>query len=78
MGLLANATRTNTVPKIFYTNGSYEYWGRAASLIHTTPDGKQDVPPAKDTRIYFFPGSQHGTGSSSSARDRSAESRQHQ
>jgi hypothetical protein len=62
-GLLANAIRTNTVPKIFYTNGSYEYWGRAASLIHTTPDGKQDLPPAKDTRIYFFPGSQHGTGS---------------
>jgi Alpha/beta hydrolase domain len=62
-GLLANATRTDTVPKIFYTNGSYEYWGRAASLIHTTPDGKRDVPPSKDTRIYFFPGSRHGTGS---------------
>jgi hypothetical protein len=62
-GLLANAIRSNTVPKIFYTNGSYEYWGRAASLIHTTPDGKQDIPPSKDTRIYFFPGSQHGTGS---------------
>jgi len=50
------------VPKIFYTNGSYEYWGRAASLIHTTTDGKQDLPPAKETRIYFFPGSQHGPG----------------
>ncbi len=62
-GLLANATRTDTVPKIFYTNGSYEYWGRAASLIHTTPDGKQDAPLAKDTRVYFFPGSQHGSGS---------------
>ncbi len=62
-GLLANAIRTNTVPKIFYTNGSYEYWGRDASLIHTTPDGKQDVPPARATRIYFFPGSRHGTGS---------------
>ncbi len=62
-GLLANAIRTNTVPKIFYTNGSYEYWGRVASLIHTTPDGKQDLPPAKDTRIYFFPGSRHGAGS---------------
>jgi len=62
-GLLAKAKATNTVPKIFYTNGSYEYWGRAASLIHTTPDGKQDAPLAKDTRIYFFPGSQHGSGS---------------
>ncbi len=61
-GLLAKAEATKTVPKIFYTNGSYEYWGRAASLIHTTRDGKQDVPPAKDTRIYFFAGSQHGSG----------------
>ena len=47
-------------PKIFYTNGSYEYWGRAASLIHTTPDGKQDVPLPDTTRIYFVAGSQHG------------------
>ena len=62
-GLLASVKRTDTVPKIFYTNGSYEYWGRAASLIHTTPDGRKDAPLAKDTRIYFFPGSRHGTGS---------------
>ncbi|MGA2211868.1 MAG: alpha/beta hydrolase domain-containing protein [Bryobacteraceae bacterium] len=61
-GLLTNAKRTETVPKIFYTNGSYEYWGRAASLIHTSLDGKKDAPPAKDTRIYFFPGSRHGAG----------------
>jgi|HubBroStandDraft_5_1064220.scaffolds.fasta_scaffold16781_2 hypothetical protein len=62
-GLLAKAKLTESVPKIFYTNGSYEYWGRAASLIHTTPDGKQDAPLAKTTRIYFFAGSRHGTGS---------------
>jgi hypothetical protein len=62
-GLLAKAAAANVVPKIFYSNGSYEYWGRAASLIHTTQDGKQDAPLAKDTRIYFFAGSQHGSGS---------------
>ena len=62
-GLLAKAAQANVVPKIFYSNGSYEYWGRAASLIHTTPDGKQDAVPAKDTRIYFFAGSQHTHGS---------------
>ena len=62
-GILAKAVQTNTVPKIFYSNGSYEYWGRAASLIHTSQDGRQDAPPAKDTRIYFFSGSQHGAGS---------------
>jgi len=62
-GLLAKATQAHVAPKIFYSNGAYEYWGRAASLIHTTPDGKQDAPPAKDTRIYFFAGAQHGAGS---------------
>jgi hypothetical protein len=62
-GILARSKVSETVPKMFYTNGSYEYWGRAASLIHTTPDGKQDAPLAKNTRIYFFPGSRHGSGS---------------
>jgi Alpha/beta hydrolase domain len=62
-GVLAKATQANVVPKIFYSNGSYEYWGRAASLIHTTPDGKQDAPLAKDTHVYFFAGSQHTAGS---------------
>ncbi|HYL37041.1 MAG TPA: alpha/beta hydrolase domain-containing protein [Bryobacteraceae bacterium] len=62
-GVLAKAGQAHVVPKIFYSNGSYEYWGRSASLIHTTPDGKQDAPIAKDTRIYFFAGSQHGNGS---------------
>jgi hypothetical protein len=50
-------------PKVFYTNGSYEYWGRAASLIHTTPDGKSDVTPDAETRIYLMAGGQHGAGS---------------
>src|SRR5262249_672748 len=31
-GILDRANKTNTAPKIFYTNTSYEYWGRAASL----------------------------------------------
>jgi hypothetical protein len=62
-GLLAKAVQANVVPKIFYSNGSYEYWGRAASLIHTSADGKGDAALAKDTRIYFFPGSQHTPGS---------------
>jgi hypothetical protein len=62
-GLLAKAVAANVVPKIFYSNGSYEYWGRAASLIHTSQDGQQDAPLAKDTRIYFLAGSQHFAGS---------------
>lgn len=58
--ILARATKDGVTPKIFYSNGSYEYWGRAASLIHMTPDGKKDAPPAPNTRIYFIAGTQHG------------------
>src|SRR6478609_5996285 len=60
-GLLDAAAKSKTVPKIFYTNTSYEYWGRAASLIHTTADGKQDAPVAANTRIYFLAGLEHFT-----------------
>jgi len=61
-GILARAQKANVAPKIFYTNSAYEYWGRAASLIHMTPDGKKDAPIPETTRIYFFPGGQHGPG----------------
>jgi Alpha/beta hydrolase domain len=62
-GLLERSRRAHVEPKVFLTNGSYEYWSRAASLIHTTPDGKADAPPSPNTRIYYFSGSQHGSGS---------------
>jgi hypothetical protein len=58
--VLARAKKDGVVPKIFYTNGSYEYWGREAGLIHVSPDGKKDVPPAPTTRIYYVAGTQHG------------------
>ena len=50
------------LPKVFYTNSSYEYWGRAASLIHTTIDGLEDIPLMENVRIYSFAGGQHGPG----------------
>ena len=43
-GLLTHAGSPELLPKIFYTNSEYEYWGRAASLIHTTVDGTADAP----------------------------------
>ncbi len=58
--ILERARKDGVVPKIFYSNGAYEYWGRAASLIHISPDGKKDVPPAPGTRIFFIAGAQHG------------------
>ncbi len=58
-GILANLKPEHR-PKIFYTNSSYEYFGRAASLIHTTIDGRRDAELAPTTRIYLFAGTQHG------------------
>ncbi|MBL8215265.1 MAG: hypothetical protein JNK87_31385 [Bryobacterales bacterium] len=60
--ILARAQASNTIPKIFYTLTSTEYWARSASLMHTTIDGKADAPLAPNTRIYHFSSTQHGAG----------------
>ena len=60
-GLLAGIDPAH-MPKVFYTNSSYEYWGRAASLIHTTIDGSTDAEVMDNVRIYSFAGGQHGPG----------------
>ncbi len=62
-GILDKLTALNAVPKVFYTNSSYEYWGRSAGLIHSTIDGKDDFELAPTTRAYMFAGTQHGPGS---------------
>jgi hypothetical protein len=62
-GILVRAQQDNVVPKIFYTNTSYEYYGRAASLMHTTLDGSADAPLAPNTRLYVMAGGNHGPGS---------------
>lgn len=46
-------------PKIMHVNTGYEYWGRCASLIHTTPDGTADVKPLPNERIYHIASGQH-------------------
>ncbi len=61
-GLLTKTKQAGVLPRIFQTNSSYEYYGRAASLIHTTLDGTRDVTPDSATRIYMLAGSQHGPG----------------
>ena len=38
---------SNGSPKIFFTNDSSEYWGRAASLIHITADGAKALAPGR-------------------------------
>jgi hypothetical protein len=67
-GLLARARRENAVPKIFYTNGSYEYWGRSAGLSHITPDGKEDAAIPDTSRVYYLTGTEHGAGTFPPAR----------
>jgi hypothetical protein len=59
-GLLTHALKEEFRPRIFYTNSAYEYYGRDASLIHITPDGKRDAPLPPNTRVYMFAGGQHG------------------
>jgi len=63
-GLLDRATAEKVVPRIFFSNTSYEYWGRAAALISVDAEGKQDVPIADNVRIYHFTGLQHFSGPS--------------
>jgi hypothetical protein len=61
-GLLDAAVREKVVPKIFFSFTSYEYWGRAAALIHISADGKRDMPISDNVRIYHFTGLQHFSG----------------
>lgn len=44
------------------SNGSHEYWGRAAGLNHISADGKHDVGNSSDVRNYYVAGTQHGSG----------------
>jgi Alpha/beta hydrolase domain len=61
-GLLDRDAADKVVPKIFFSNTSYEYWGRSAALIHVSADGKQDAPISDNVRIYHFTGLQHFSG----------------
>jgi len=61
-GLLDRAVAEKVVPKIFFSNTSYEYWGRAAALIHITADGKKDMPISDKVGVYHFTGLQHFPG----------------
>lgn len=61
-GLLDRALAEKVVPRIFFSNTSYEYWGRACALIHVSADGKEDAPLSDNVRIYHFTGEQHFPG----------------
>ena len=63
-GILGNVRSRGRQPYVFYTNTGVEYWGggRVASLVHSTPDGKNDLIPPENVRVYFLAGTQHGPG----------------
>lgn len=58
-GLLTHLHNPDHAPKTFYINTGYEYWGRAASLIHTSSDGTMDIEPLENERIYHLASGQH-------------------
>jgi len=61
-GLLDRAARDKVEPKMFFSNTSYEYWGRVCALIHVTADGKRDAAISDHVRIYHLTGLQHFSG----------------
>ncbi len=58
-GLFSNVEYPNHIPKIMTTNTGYEYWGRAASLIHTNIEGNRDLSLMRNERVYHIAGAQH-------------------
>lgn len=59
---LARCERTRTCPVAAEIYSANEYWVKAASLLHTTPDGRFDLPDSPYARNYFISSHQHGTG----------------
>ena len=62
-GILAKSRKTNSVPKVFHTQSSSEYWHRSGSLVHTAPLAERDAEIPREVRLYTFGGTQHGPGS---------------
>jgi hypothetical protein len=52
--------RPATDPKIIETNSATEYWQKGASLIHTDPGLRRDLPLPANSRVYLIAGTQHG------------------
>jgi hypothetical protein len=61
-GLLDRCRASGTVPKVFETFGSAEFWGLRMSpnLVGTAAD--RDIPLPPTVRRYYFPGTTHGGG----------------
>jgi alpha/beta hydrolase family protein len=58
---LARCERTRTCPVSMEIYSANEYWVKAASLLHTTPDGRHDLPDSPFARDYFISSHMHGS-----------------
>ena len=58
---LRDNLKGSATTKVFYVDGGYEYWGRAASLTQTTPDGMRDVGFLPTERRYVISSAQHSS-----------------
>ena len=59
---LERCERTHTCPVAAEIYSANEYWVKTASLLHTTPDGRRDLPDSPFARNYFISSHQHGVG----------------
>jgi hypothetical protein len=62
----ARCMATGTCPLGAEIYSANEYWVKAASLLHTDPTGKRDLPDSPFTRNYLISSHQHGTGDATS------------
>ena len=58
---LARCEATGTCPVAAEIYSANEYWVKAASLLHTTPDGAQDLADSPFARNYLISSHQHGS-----------------
>ena len=63
---LARCEATQTCPVAAEIYSANEYWVKAGSLLHTTPDGRHDLHDSPYARNYFISSHQHGVGSATS------------
>jgi len=59
--LVGRVQYLTALPKVFYVDGGYEYWGRAASLTHTWVNGAQDIGFLPSERRYVIASAQHSS-----------------
>jgi hypothetical protein len=56
--------QTNTCPLAMEIYSSNEYWVKAASLLHTDPAARHDLPDSPYARNYLMSSMQHGSAAS--------------